>query len=452
MSDADHDGRVSRRGFLFGAGTGLAAGGLLGWGITDLAFRLRGQGQASRTHPVLPVPSDSSPEPLYVRKRFTGTAVEDPNPAFPLPGRWPGKVVEVHHPGSVVEGEIQLEPVRQMVARGMRELTGAPSAEEAWRALFQKGDRVAIKVNPVGRSRRPGEVASVSNFATVLAIVEGLRSAGLGVKDIVLYERYADEFRAAGYEVFLQRELPGVGWYAAAVKYDDRQTDLDGRDPNPKTGVRPDPDPHVLGYDPDVFRKLDYASPWHNPNDPLSYESHVARIITGDFVNKLIMVPVLKDHRSGGITLALKNMSHGLVSNVARSHPAPGNTCGTFIPKMVALEPIRRKVVLQILDGLIGCYEGGPGTWNASWATWEARSLFFATDPVALDHVGMDVLDAERAARGWPPVARMGLDGNNRSGGEQFTMRQPEHVELSGFLELGLFDPARIEYRRVELV
>jgi len=30
-------------------------------------------------------------------------------------------------------------------------------------------------------------------------------------------------------------------------------------------------------------------------------------------------------------------------------------------------------------------------------------------------------------------------------------MRQPEHVELAGFLELGVFDPAQIEHRRIQL-
>src|SRR5207248_3127358 len=34
--------------------------------------------------------------------------------------------------------------------------------------------------------------------------------------------------------------------------------------------------------------------------------------------------------------------------------------------------------------------------------------LFFATDPVALDIVGWNVIDAKRAALGWAPVASMG--------------------------------------------
>src|SRR4029078_1846935 len=98
--------------------------------------------------------------------------------------------------------------------------------------------------------------------------------------------------------------------------------------------------------------------------------------------------PVLKDHRSAGVTLALKNMSHGMNNNVARSHlsgiahgfdtPAKSlgpNQCNTFIPQAVAQSRLREKATLHILDGLIGVYEGGPGCWNRTWVTWRHVGL-----------------------------------------------------------------------------
>ena len=42
-------------------------------------------------------------------------------------------------------------------------------------------------------------------------------------------------------------------------------------------------------------------------------------------VNKLINLPVLKDHQSAGVTLALKNLSHGLVNNVNPAATGPDN-------------------------------------------------------------------------------------------------------------------------------
>ena len=34
-------------------------------------------------------------------------------------------------------------------------------------------------------------------------------------------------------------------------------------------------------------------------------------------VDKIVTLPVLKDHRSAGVTLSLKNMSHGMNNNVS---------------------------------------------------------------------------------------------------------------------------------------
>src|SRR5262249_36961496 len=158
----------------------------------------------------------------------------------------------------------------------------------------------------------------------------------------------------------------------------------------------------------------------HDQKDERRFRSHLSIIVTR-LVNKLITIPILKDHRSAGVTLALKNLSHGMNNNVAPSHlprfvhggvanqanPPRGdgpNQCNVFIPAAVNQEALRRKAVLHIMDGLIGVYEGGPGSWNATWATWPHRSLFFATDPVAMDHVGWDIIDAKRAQEGWRPV------------------------------------------------
>ena len=201
---------MSRRAFL-GAATVGVAGGVAG---VFVAKHLLGRGFKA-----IPLCSAYDRDAIFVqytRKQFTGQCVEDPKAAFAMPGRFPGKVVEVHHPGAVVEHRIRYEPVQQMVGRGMMELTGAPDAIAAWRSMFQKGDRVGFKVNPVGMSRS-GSVESISNFATIMAIIEGLGAAGIGLKDIILFERYANEFRQAGYEAFVDRELPGVKWFASAV-------------------------------------------------------------------------------------------------------------------------------------------------------------------------------------------------------------------------------------------
>jgi hypothetical protein len=376
-----------------------------------------------------------------------------------------------------------------MMARGMCDLTGANHPDEAWRRFFQRDDVVGIKVNPVGRgSHRRGTVESISSPAVLLEVVANLKNVGIPARNIIVFERYAAEFREAGYEsVMRTRPMDGVHWYASAHAYDESQLSIDGQNPSQNR------DPHVVGYDPDVFVSMGFASPHHSSRDDRRFRSHLSAIVTR-MVNKIITIPCLKDHRSAGVTLALKNMSHGMNNNVARSHisgiyrldgsQSGPNQCNTFIPTAVAQDPLRKKAALHIMDGLIGVYEGGPGAWNRTWATWRRQSMFFATDPVAMDHVGWDIIDAKRALEGWQPVARMGLlhrtpgvtlsprlaalaamgtpetgvlaaaehhSVPNGQGSEVFDRRQPEHVVLAGLLGLGRFDARQIEHRVVSL-
>jgi hypothetical protein len=141
------------------------------------------------------------------------------------------------------------------------------------------------------------------------------------------------------------------------------------------------------------------------------------------------------------VTGALKNMSHGTVNNVNRSHSTPfTNVCNQFIPQMVSHPIIREKFVLQIMDGIRGVYQGGPFSREAGKWTWENNSILFATDPVALDHVEWDIVDAQRLKNNLPPVAASGgkaIDPRKREG---FDVRQPQHIALAGALGLGYFD------------
>lgn len=472
--------RVTRRGFLLGAAAGLAVGAPSAWYA------------ARRFHPTSVSPAAS-------------TARSGRAPSDSMPGLFPGRVIEVRHPRAVAaDHAIDASAVNGMVDRGMAELTGADPRDikGAWGTFFQKGDVVGVKVNPVGRKPLPGErdrvanaAGSISSFELVVKVVRCLVEAGIPPRDIVVFERYAHEFVQAGYADLVERELPrGVRWHAAALSYSDAQLDIRGRDPD-CTPQAAEADRRVVGYDPDVFTTMGYCMPNHSPRDDRRYRSHLSLVVSR-LVNKMITLPVLKDHRSAGVTLALKNMSHGMNNNVCRSHlsgiahgmgpagPVLGpNQCNTFIPTAVNQRRLRDCATLHILDGLIAVYEGGPGNWNKTWGTWRHGGLFFATDPVALDHVCWDIIDTKRAEHGWAPVARMGLlyrseatpgasaaaalagrgplgaaalaaaSGNvlGGHGSESFNRRQPEHVVLAGQLGLGVFDRDRISYRRVDL-
>jgi uncharacterized protein (DUF362 family) len=423
----------TRRSFLCGAAAGLAGGAALTWFGLEKTFQ----------HPSL------------------RDLVAPPHGAG-IPGPFPGRVIEVHHPGSVPDDHsIYHEPVRAMVDRGMRELTATDSAADAWRSLFKRGDVVGIKVNPVGRRYSPGQAQAISSPELLLEVVAGLKSADIPAKDIIVFERYADQFRGAGYEELLRtRPMDGVRWYASSCDYHDSQLDIQGHD------GRSERDPKVVGYDPDVFVTMGFALPKHDRKDDRRFRSHISVIVTR-MVNKIINLPVLKDHGSAGVTLALKNLSHGLSNNVARSHlprhtrqdgrVSGPNQCNVFIPAVVAQTVIRQKATLNIMDGLIGVYQGGPSRGY----NWPYRSLFFATDPVAMDQVGWGIVDAQRVKMGWAPVGESGLAADLEAqvkkypqmanAREAFDRRQPEHIILASTVGLGVFGADKIEYRRIEL-
>ncbi len=333
-----------------------------------------------------------------------------------IPGPYPGRVVAVHHPRSIVSGVYQAEPVQNMMQKGMMTLTGAPAWADAWRVFFEPGDVVGIKVCPVGGPR-------LCSDATVLhQIVDGLKQAGVKPADIVVFNRYRREM----FEARINRWLPEgvrIGWLSE--NYDNVQQ-------------------NISGYDPDVFVELALCNPGQNLSDAHVRRSYAGLILTKQ-INKFINLPVVKHHQSAGITIALKNMSHGLVNNVCRSHPTPtANACGMFIPSIVSLPVIRQKAVLHIADGIKAAYHGGPG--GRPEYMWEHKTLYFGTDPVAIDKTGWKVLDAKRAEVGMASIALSKPDAASH-----YLNCQVEHVEIAGMLGLGEFDDKRIDVKRVEL-
>jgi hypothetical protein len=332
-----------------------------------------------------------------------------------LPGLYRGRVVAVHNPAVLVSGQYQAEPVRQMMRRGMKEMTGADDWTSAWRQFFEPGDVVGIKVNPVGQP------LVISDATVVREIIAGLEAAGVKRRDIIAYDRYHAEFLRAGFDKWLP---DGVRTSYATENGDAIQQAIEG-------------------YDPDHFMDMALTLPGYSVDNVTARRSYAARFITRE-VNKLVCLPVLKDHQSAGVTLALKNLSHGLVNNVSRSHSSSSlNACNAFIPAVVAMPVIRNKAVLQILDGVKGVFHGGP--FSKPQFVWEHHTLYFATDPVALDHIGWEVIDAKRVSAGMKKLVEDTPDKFST-----FVHRQPEHVEIAGALGLGEWDRAKIDLRQVE--
>ena len=345
-----------------------------------------------------------------------------PAGALGLPGPYPGRVIEARNPSMIKGGVKNREAIKATLASGMKALTGADDGVEAWRSFFEPGDVVGIKVVPNGFP------LAHTSPELVLEAIEGLKAAGVKTTDMFVYDRYREEFMNSG----MHKVLPdGVRWGGLTP-----QGDGDGQLGIKFPAFKDDP---IAGYDPDEFVQMNLVHHGANTKDDRVYRSHLGLLVTKR-VNKLLLLPVLKDHGSAGVTGCLKNMSHGSVNNVARSHSTPdSNACNMFIPEVVNHPILRKKCVLQIMDGVRGVFQKGPFGNNPEFA-WEYNALFFATDPVALDHVEWRIIDEKRKSKGLPPVAATGRVALDPLGTEGFDVRQPQHITLAGNLGLGLFD------------
>jgi uncharacterized protein (DUF362 family) len=337
-----------------------------------------------------------------------------------IPGPYPGRVVEVRNPSLNRGGRKDREAIHKTVNQGLVALTGADDPVEAWRTFVSPGECVGIKVVPNGH---PGAPTSPE---LILEVIDGLKSAGIKLKDMVVFDRYRREFMAAGY----QKILPaGVAWGGLTPdEWDQGQMKLkfDGGDA-------------ISGYDPDDYVQTMIVCRGQDPKDDRVYRSHLGRIVKHR-LDKIIGLPCIKDHHAAGVTGALKNMSHGLVNNVFRSHSNPqGIAMNVFIPTVVRHPVIRTKCVLHIMDGMRAVWEGGPFGNDPKWL-WDYNALLFATDPVAMDHIEWDIIDAKRKQMGIPgtgAVGRLAADPNKI---EAYDIRQPQYIAMAGQVGLGLFD------------
>ena len=118
------------------------------------------------------------------------------------------------------------EAVKATLARGMKELTGADDGTEAWRSFFEAGDVVGIKVVPNGYPQ------AHTSYELILEVIEGLKSAGVKTRDILVFDRYKHELIAAKIPEILPA---GIRWGGLTPGgYDETQLhdDLAGRRPD----------------------------------------------------------------------------------------------------------------------------------------------------------------------------------------------------------------------------
>ncbi len=344
-------------------------------------------------------------------------ALKVPKTKHSLPGPFPGRVVEIHDKQAMKENKPDARVIQAMVGKGIEELTGK-NLKKSFEQFFNKDDVVGIKVNPVGA----GLIST--RLEVVDAVIAWLTANGIKRESIIIWDRFDYMLKDAG---FTAQRYPGIGIEglqtmdedAAAGKTKDNSRWLD------KAGS------HVSAknFDKQVYYWADVEGPKDLPylnqhvfNGKYSY---FGKLLTRK-LTKIINVPVFKN-TGNGISMATKNLGFGAVCNTNRLHkPLFFDVC----TEVLAFPVIRDKLVLNITDGLRAQYEGGP--MPVAKFTYLYNTLFFATDPFALDMACHQVIVQKRK--------EMGIKVNEHP---MYT----EYLRYAQRLGLGITDPGKIEHR-----
>ena len=278
-----------------------------------------------------------------------------------------------------------------MLASGMKALTGDARTEDAWARFISPKDVVGIKVNCSGAP----QIRSTPEV--VAGIAENLIAVGVPAKQIYVYERFDNQLQSVGYGKYLPE---GVNIYAVETSRSS-----------------------ILNYDPKTYVETSFFGEEDT-------RSNVARLVS-ETLTKIVNVPNMKEHQASGVTGCLKNIAYGNFSNVARSHSSEKTNTKTFIGTLAAAEPVRSRVVLNIMDGLRGVWHAGPFSEMAKFRFYP-KQLMFGTDPVAMDHKLIEAIEQKRKAEGAVSIfdrsmSHVGRDNSNPN--TNHYIREPGHVE-----------------------
>lgn len=322
----------------------------------------------------------------------------NPPPAEPAPppvaqptGR---SLVAIAHDFRAMDGYDENPTVtRRMVDALVRTATGTSNTRAAWRELAGADERVGIKVTTAGGryfATRRGVVA---------AAVAGLKDAG--VREVIVWDKSAAALRECG---FTPERLgcevraidPPRGW--------DRTASFQAP---------------VLGKL--IWGDLLFTEKLGSRDDSLlSSKSHLATILSRD-VPRFINIAALSDEPGCGVAGTLHSAVIGNLDNWRR-FTTFGESGATAIADCYADPRLGGKCVLHILDALAVTYAGGPSP-NPQNSTIH-NTLYASRDPVALDSLGLQLLEKWRRGSSFGPIGSKGawLQGTSIGNSEPTNM------------------------------
>jgi hypothetical protein len=376
------------------------------------------------------------------------------------------RVVSVAAEDMINKGQYNPEAVRRAFTAGLKEMTGQDTVESAWSSLFSPDDVVGIKINSIGAPKVSSSLESINET------IAGLKSAGVRENNIIVWDR-------------MDRDLARVG-----LRINKSSTEVRVRGTSPKAEAVV---PWVEGYDRNVYvsfedgtlkkfkelvrrdftkdgshREIFNSVTWlwmliqQGNEKAQKYSDDIRRLYTdysdregakriaeevADMFNdvviedeekscfseivtkditKLVNIAVLKHNEDSGVTWATKNIALGVTTNKVRFHI---DYCTRAIPGILSHPSLKDKMVLHIGEAARISTVSVAGAQMA----YDSR-IFFSRDPVAMDRIGLDILEAKRKERGLDPIRNIST-----------------HVAACARKGLGTDDLAKIDLRELKI-
>lgn len=374
------------------------------------------------------------------------------------------RVVSVSTEGILSDMTYNPDGVHRAYKAGLCELTGQRSLADAWASLISPEDIVGIKVNCIGAPKISTSLASIHEA------VAGLKGAGVKDNNIIIWDRMDRDFRRTGLAV--NRSAAGVRVMGASTDWEgvlpwvpgyDRSVYVTFEDGTLKRfkeligrGFTADGSHRQMfnsvswlwtliqqgnakakKYDAEIRRlymNYDDRDGIKRITDEVAYEfdgmviedeekSFFAELVTKD-ITKLVNIAVLKHNEDSGVTWAAKNVALGVTTNKVRFHI---DYCTKAIPEILAHPCLKNKMVLHIGEAAKISTVSVAGAQIA-----RDDRMFFSRDPVAMDRIGLEILEEKRRAQGLESIRSVAT-----------------HIAACARKGLGVDDPERIDLREI---
>lgn len=347
-----------------------------------------------------------------------------------------GRVVSAAAEDMVSGKKYNPDAIHRAFTEGLKETTGENTLKNAWSSLFSPDDVVGVKINCIGAPKVSSSLESINET------VAGLKSAGVKENNIIIWDRLDREFGRVGLKI--NRSSTGVRVRGSSTKWEGAVPWVEGYDRDvyvsfedgtlkkyrelikqdfTKDGTHREifnsvawiwmliqqGNQKAQKYRKDIRRLYtDYddregikniaeevADEFNDIEIEDEEKSFFSKIVTKD-INKLINIAVLKHNEDSGVTFATKNIALGVTTNKIRFHI---DFCTKSIPEILNHPCLREKMVLHIGEAAKISTLSAAGSQMA----YDNR-IFFSSDPVAMDRIGLDILEEKRRKQGMLPI------------------------------------------------